>query len=78
MKVVARELIAVAGEIVAADANMAYDAKMRELRQKVHLIDKQLYRHEARQGGRPADWSFVEALQRASNKLDEMMRELGS
>ena len=64
-------------EKVAADANMEYDQRMRKVRQMLRELDKQLYKHEARQGGRMTDWSFVGDLGHVEEQLTEVLRFIG-
>jgi len=63
--------------LVAGDANMAYDQKMRKVRQLLREMDKQLYKHEARQGARMEDWGFVGDLGYVEEELKELLRFVG-
>jgi hypothetical protein len=62
---------------MAADANMAYDSKKKEVSRRMRLLENQLDKHERRQKGRSTDTSFVDDLDVVVQKLDELMRELG-
>ena len=74
---VVRELSAANGQIMAVDANMAYDAKKKEVNRLLRLLESQLDKHERRQRGRPKEIGFVDELDDVVTRLDEMMRELG-
>jgi sugar-specific transcriptional regulator TrmB len=60
-----------------ADANMAYDAKKREVNRRLRQLEDQLDKHERRQKGRPTDKTFIDELNDVAARLDELMRELG-
>lgn len=62
---------------VAGDANMEYDQKTRRVRQLLRELDKQLYKHEARQGNRMEDWGFVGDLGHVEEELEELLRFIG-
>ena len=49
----------VARKCLSEDANMAYDAKTRRIRALLRDLDKQLYKHEIRQGNQMGGWGFV-------------------
>jgi hypothetical protein len=63
--------------IQAADANMEYDRKLKEVRKLVNELEKLLWKHEARQGGRTYDWGFVGDLEHLEGQLTEMVRFIG-
>ena len=65
------------GRLAAADANMKYDARMREVRRLMRDLDKQLSKHEARQGGDPENWGFVGDLGNVEQQLTEILRFVG-
>jgi hypothetical protein len=62
----------------AADANMAYDRKMKAVGVLVKELEKQLLKHEGRQNGRSQDWTFVGDLEYLEEKLTEILRFIGS
>ena len=59
------------------DANMAYDAKVKELRKKIKQLESQIERHETQQKRRPTDMNFVQDLESAIGQLELLMRTLG-
>lgn len=63
--------------IQAADANMEYDRKLKEVRKLINALQGLLNKHEARQGGRPQDWGFVGDLESLAGQLTEMVRFIG-
>lgn len=67
----------VAKRCLSADANMAYDAKNKRIRSLLRDLDKQLYKHEARQGTRMQDWTFVDDLKHVEEELTELLRFIG-
>jgi hypothetical protein len=60
-----------------ADANMAYDAKKKEVSRRMRLLEYQLEKHDRRQKNRPNETGFVKDLDDVVKSLDELMRELG-
>jgi hypothetical protein len=75
---IAQEILTVAKEVIGeGDANIEYDRKMRDVRQLLKQFEKQLFRHEAKQGGRPTDRGFVGDLEHVESQLNELMRFLG-
>jgi hypothetical protein len=67
----------VAKRCVSADATMAYDTKLRRVNVLIRDLGKLLVKHEARQGVRMQDWSFVEDLENVEERLTETVRFLG-
>lgn len=63
--------------VMSADANMAYDSKNKRVRALLRDLDKQLYKHEARQGARMQDWGFVGDLEHVEEQLTELLRFIG-
>ena len=62
---------------VAADASMAYDAKLKKVHVLLRDLDKQLSKHEMRQGGNMQDWGYVGDLEHAEEVLTELLRFIG-
>jgi len=62
----------------AADANMAYDMRMKRVKGLLKDLERLLYKHEMRQGNRMTDWSFVGDLEHTEEDLTGILRFLGS
>lgn len=63
--------------VVAGDANMAYDSKVRDVQRLLAEMDRRLRKHGMRQSGNPVDWSFVGDLESVEARLMELLRFLG-